>query len=162
MHIPMAHEFLICKPLIGFLLLMLGHYLTRDEFNWLGHYLRDYELVVPDFLLHERYPLQRCDYEVSQHLAIPVCDFLIAVPLRGQVRNRRVRFDLCIFVLVFGFMHWLIGVLYFHTLMILARVVVRSWLALDLILNVNVLFLHLSINWLFRGHKISLIGIGLD
>lgn len=141
---------------------MLGHYLTWDELNGLGHYLRDYELVVPNFLLHERDPLQRCDYEVSQHLAVAVGDFLIAVSLRWQVRNRSVRFNLFIFFLVFGFMHLLIGVLYFRTLMIFARVVVRSWLALDLVLNVKVLILHLSINWLFRSHKISLIGSGLD
>jgi hypothetical protein len=141
---------------------MLGHYLTWDELNGLGHYLRDYELVVPNFLLHERDPLQGCNDEVSQHLAVAVGDFLIAVSLRWQVRNRSVRFGLFIFFLVFGFMHWLIGFLYFRTLMILARVVVRSWLALDLVLDINVLILHLSINWLFRGHKISLIGSGLD
>jgi hypothetical protein len=82
--------------------------------------------------------------------------------LRWQVRNCSVRFDLLIFFLVFDFIHYLIGILYFHTLMIFARVVVRSWLALNLVLNVNVLILHLSINWLFRDHKISLIGSRLD
>ena len=158
----MAHELLVGKPLIGLLLLMLGHYLTRDELNWFGNYLWDYELVMPDFLLHERDPLQRCDDEVSQHLAVAVCNFLIAMSLRWQVRNCSVRFDLLIFFLVFDFIHYLIGILYFHTLMIFARVVVRSWLALNLVLNVNVLILHLSINWLFRDHKISLIGSRLD
>ena len=46
-------------------------------------------------------------------------------------------------------MHLLIGVLNFNALIILARVVVRSRLALDLVLIVKVLILHLSINWLF-------------
>ena len=59
MHIPVAHELLEGKPLIDLLLLMLGHYLTRDEFNGLGHDFRDYELVKPDFLLHERETLCR-------------------------------------------------------------------------------------------------------
>ena len=105
MHISVAHELLVGKPLIGLLLLMLSHYLTRDELNGLGYYLRDYELVVPYFLLHERDPLQRCDDEVPQHLAVAVCDFLIAVSLRRQVRNRGERFHLFIFFLVFGFMY---------------------------------------------------------
>ena len=163
MHILMAHELLICKSLIGLLFLMLCHYLTRDELNWLGYYLRDYELVVSDFLLHVRDSLQRCDDEVSQHLAIAVGDFLIAVPLRrGQVSNERASFVFIIFVLVLGFMHLLIGILYSHRpLVILSRVVVGSWLALDLVLYVKVvLILHLSINnnnYLFRCRKISLI-----
>jgi hypothetical protein len=158
----MAHELLIGKPLIGLLFLMLGYDLARDEFNWLGHYLRDNELVMPDFLLHVRDPLQRCDDEVSQHLAVTVGDFLIAVSLMRVVRIRSVRFELLILFLFLGFLHFLIGILNFDTLVILARVVVRSWLALNVVLIVKVLILHLRINWLFLGHIISLIGNGLE
>ena len=149
MHIPVAHELLIGKPLICLLFLMLGHYLTRDELNWLSHYLRDNELVMSYFLLHVRDPLQRSDDEVSQHLAVAVGDFLIAVSLMRVVRIRSVRFELLILLLFLGFLHFLIGVLNFNGLIILARVVVRSWLALDLVLIVKVLILHLRINWLF-------------
>ena len=158
----MAHELLIGKPLIGLLFLMLGYYLARDEFNWLGHYLRDNELVMPDFLLHVRHPLQRCDDEVSQHLAVAVGNFLVAVPLMRVVRIRSVRFELLILFLFLGFLHFLIGILNFDTLVILARVVVRSWLALNVVLIVKVLILHLRINWFFKGHSISLIGYGLE
>jgi len=149
MHIPVAHQLLIGKPLIGLLFLMLGHYLARDELNWLCYYLRDNELVMSDFLLHVRDSLQRSDDEVSQHLAVAIGDFLIAVPLTGEFRNCSVRFELLILLLVFGFMHFLIGILNFHALIILARVVVRSRLTLDLVLIVKVLILHLRINWLF-------------
>ena len=93
MHIPMAHELLIGKPLIGLLFLMLCDYLARDELYWLGHYLRDNELVMSDFLLHERDSLKRCDDEVSQHLAVAIGDFLITMPLTGEVRNCNLRFE---------------------------------------------------------------------
>lgn len=119
MHIPVAHELLICKPLIGLLFLMLGDNLTRDKLNGLCHGLRDYELVVPDLLLHVRDPLQRCDDEVSQHLAVAVCDFLIAVSLMRKVGNRSVvSFDLLTFF--FGVLHMLVDVLYFRALIIFA------------------------------------------
>ena len=57
---------------------MLGNNLTRSEINRPCHYLWDNELEMPNLLLQYRHSLQRCHDHVSEDIAVPICDQLVA------------------------------------------------------------------------------------